>query len=79
LAKLMEISAERLATMAHGVMQAVGTSRPETVASTPEGVDVMLMFSVVPRVTDAQPPSAAASATIQTRRIPEISPKPGRS
>jgi hypothetical protein len=50
------------------VMQAVGTSRPDIVASAPAGVDVMLMFSVVPRVTDAQPPSAATSATIPTRR-----------
>jgi hypothetical protein len=29
----------------------------------------MLIFSVVPRVTDAQPPNVAASATIPKRRI----------
>jgi hypothetical protein len=69
LAKLTVMSAERLATIAQGVMQAVGTSRPVIVASAPAGVDVMLMFSVVQRVTDAQPPNAAASATTPKRRI----------
>src|SRR5882757_9672243 len=76
LAKLMEMSAERLATTAQGVTHAVGTSRPEIVASAPDGVDVMLMFSVVPRVTDAQPPNAAASATIPAKRIYQFSPVP---
>ena len=69
LAKVMEMSAERLATTAHGVMQAVGLSSPETVASAPAGVDEMLIVSVVPRVTDAQPPSVAATATIPKKRI----------
>jgi hypothetical protein len=60
--------------MAQGVTHAVGTSRPEIVASAPDGVDDMLIFSVVPRVTDAQPPNAAASAT--TPALIDL-PKPG--
>jgi hypothetical protein len=39
------------------------------VASAPDGVDEMLIFSVVPRVTDAQPPNVAANATTPKRRI----------
>src|ERR1700747_2877090 len=54
----MEMSADRLATIAQGVVHVVGTSSPDMVASAPARVDAMLMFSVVPRVTDAQPPSA---------------------
>jgi hypothetical protein len=69
LAKLTVMSALRLATMAQGVTHAVGTSRPEMVASAPDGVDEMLIFSVVPRVTDAQPPTAAANATTPKTRI----------
>lgn len=65
----MEMSAFRLTTTAQGVVQVVGTSRPLTTASTPEGVDEMLMFSVVPRVTDAQPPSMTLSATIPNERM----------
>src|ERR1700687_4071368 len=63
------MSAFRFAMIAHGVMQAVGTSRPVIVASAPDGVDEMLMFSLVPRVTDAQPPTAAASATTPRTRM----------
>lgn len=65
----MEMSALRLATTAHGVVQVVGTSSPLTTASAPEGVDEMLMFSVVPRVTDAQPPSMTLSVTIPKIRM----------
>ena len=74
-AKEIEMSADRFATIAHGVTHAVGTSSPEIVASAPDGVDAMLMFSVVPRVIDAHPPSMAASATIPQIRINKI-PKP---
>lgn len=59
----------RLTTTEHGVVQVVGTSIPLTTASTPDGVDEMLMFSVVPRVTDAQPPSMTLSATIPNERM----------
>lgn len=65
----MEMSAFRLTTTAQGVVQVVGTSNPLTMASTPEGVDEMLIFSVVPRVTDAQPPSMTLSATIPNERM----------
>ena len=61
--------------MAQGVVQVVGTSRPDIVASAPDGVDAMLMFSVVPRVTDAQPPSVAAIATIPNTRMNKRLPK----
>src|SRR6201994_1703988 len=64
-----EISALRFTTTEHGVMQVVGFSSPEMIASAPEGVDAMLRFSVVPRVTDAQPPARAHSATIPKIRI----------
>jgi len=67
--KVMEISALRLATTAHGVVQVVGTSSPLTMASAPDGVDAMLMFSVVPRVTDAQPLSMTPSVTIPRIRM----------
>lgn len=63
------MSAFRLTTTAQGVVQVVGTSIPLTTASTPEGVDEMLIFSVVPRVTDAQPPSMTLSAAIPTKRM----------
>ena len=38
-----------------GVMQAVGISSPEISAVAPAGVVAIEIFSVVPRVTDAQP------------------------
>ena len=63
------MSALRLTTTAQGVVQVVGTSIPLTIASTPDGVDEMLIFSIVPRVTDAQPPSMTLSATIPNERM----------
>lgn len=33
-------------------------------ACAPDGVDAIEIFSVVPRVTDAQPPNAAQTAAI---------------
>jgi len=43
--------------------------KPEMTASAPAGFDEMLIFSVVPRVTEAQPPAMAHSATIPIMRI----------
>jgi hypothetical protein len=63
------MSALRLTTTEQGVVQVVGTSIPLTIASTPDGVDEMLIFSVVPRVTDAQPHSMTLSATIPNDRM----------
>ncbi|WP_334420555.1 MULTISPECIES: hypothetical protein [unclassified Bradyrhizobium] len=58
-----------MATTTHGVTQAVGTSSPDTSAVAPDGVLEMEMFSVVPRVTDAQPTHGAASATANSNLI----------
>jgi hypothetical protein len=49
------ISALRFAWTTQGVTQAVGMSSPEISAVAPAGVVAMEIFSVVPRVTDAQP------------------------
>ena len=65
----MEMSALRFATTEQGVVQVVGTSSPLMTASAPEGVDEMAIFSVVPRVTDAQPPSRTLSVTIPKIRM----------
>src|SRR6478736_5220909 len=56
------MSALRLATTTHGVTQEVGTSSPDTSATAPDGVVEIEMFSVVPRVTEAQPTHGAANA-----------------
>src|ERR1700759_1705823 len=64
-----EMSALRFTTTEQGVTQVVGFSSPEMMASAPEGVDAMLRFSVVPRVTDAQPTARAHSAIIPKIRI----------
>jgi hypothetical protein len=74
---VMEILALRLATTAQGVMQVIGASSPEMMASAPEGVDETLMVSVVPRATDAQPPSTAQAAKTPKTRI-FLSPQPRR-
>ena len=68
------MSALRFTITAQGVTQAVGTSNPAMSACAPEGVDEIDKFSVVPRVTDAQPPNEAASTTIPRKRI-ELIPK----
>ena len=65
----MEISALRLATTAQGVMQVMGASRPEMIASAPDGVEATLIVSVVPRDTDAHPPSTARAAITPKTRI----------
>ena len=64
-----EISALRSATTAHGVTQVVGTSSPETIAAAPDGVDAILIVSVVPRATEAQPPRKAHAAKQAKIRI----------
>jgi hypothetical protein len=61
------MSALRLAWIAHGVTQAVGISNPAISAVAPDGVDAMEMVSVVPRVTDAQPPNADAKRRSNNR------------
>jgi hypothetical protein len=68
------MSALRLATTTHGVTQLVGASSPETSATAPEGVLEIEMFSVVPRVTDAQPTHGTISAATQNNLITEFSP-----
>ena len=68
------MSALRLATTTHGVTQVVGTLSPETSAVAPDGVLEMEMFSVVPRVTDAQPTHGAASAAANSNLIIGLSP-----
>src|SRR3569832_2478995 len=68
------MSALRLATNAQGVVQIVGASSPEMVASAPDGVDATLIVSVVPRVTDAQPPNMAHNATQPKIRMKIRSP-----
>jgi len=68
------MSALRLATNAQGVVQTVGASSPDIVASAPDGVDATLIVSVVPRVTDAQPPRMAHNATQAKIRMKIESP-----
>ncbi len=60
------MSALRLATTTQGVTQAVGLSSPDSSAVAPAGVLEMEIFSVVPRVTDAQPTHGAAIAAAST-------------
>ena len=60
------MSALRLATTTQGVTQVVGLSSPDSSAVAPAGVLEMEMFSVVPRVTEAQPTHGAAIATAST-------------
>ena len=68
------MSALRLAMTTQGVTQVVGTSSPVTSAVAPDGVLEMEMFSVVPRVTDAQPIHGAASAAASSNLIIGLSP-----
>jgi hypothetical protein len=56
------MSAFRFATTTQGVTQAVGISSPDISAVAPAGVVAIEMFSVVPRVTDAQPTHGNAIA-----------------
>jgi hypothetical protein len=52
------MSALRFAWTTQGVTQAVGMSSPDISAVAPAGVLDIEIFSVVPRVTDAQPGTA---------------------
>ena len=73
------ISALRFARTTQGVTQAVGISSPEISAVAPAGVVAIEMFSVVPRVTDAQPRHgitiAAATSSLIIGSFPHR-PKP---
>src|SRR5258705_10314319 len=70
------MSALRLATTTHGVTHSVGLSSPDTSAVAPAGVLEMEIFSVVPRVTDAQPTHGAASAAANTILMIIYTPPP---
>jgi hypothetical protein len=70
------MSALRLAWTAQGVTQAVGISNPEISAVAPAGVVAMEMFSVVPRVTDAQPKHGKAIAAAKSSLL---SPRPSKA
>jgi hypothetical protein len=70
------MSALRFARIAHGVTQAVGTSSPVISAVAPAGVLEMEMFSVVPRVTDAQPQHGTAIAAANSSLIIGLFPCP---
>ena len=72
------MSALRLATTTHGVTQAVGLSSPDSSAVAPAGVLEMEIFSVVPRVTDAQPTHGAAIAAASTSLMIIYSPLPAK-
>src|SRR3954468_18765368 len=71
------MSALRLATTTQGVTQAVGLSNPDSSAVAPAGVLEIEIFSVVPRVTDAQPAHGTAMAAANTTRIIIYAPLPG--
>jgi hypothetical protein len=71
------MSAFRFAWTAQGVTQAVGISSPDISAVAPDGDVAMEMFSVVPRVTDAQPTHGSASATAKSSLIMDCPPSPG--
>jgi hypothetical protein len=68
------MSALRFACTTHGVTQAVGISRPDISAVAPAGVVEIEMFSVVPRVTDAQPKHGKAIAADNNNLITEAPP-----
>lgn len=70
------MSALRFATTTQGVTQDVGLSSPDSSAMAP-GVLEMEMFSVVPRVTDAQPTHGSAIAAANANLIMWINPLPG--
>jgi hypothetical protein len=68
------MSAFRFAWTTQGVTQAVGISSPDISAVAPAGVVAMEIFSVVPRVTDAQPTHGTAIAAAKTSLIIRLSP-----
>lgn len=70
------ISALRFAMTTQGVTQAVGLSSPDISAVAPAGVDEIEMFSVVPRVTEAQPIHGDAIAAANSNLIIGYFPRP---
>jgi hypothetical protein len=70
------MSALRFAWTTQGVTQAVGASSPEISAVAPEGVVAIEIFSVVPRVTDAQPTHGSAIAAAKSSLIIGFPPAP---
>jgi hypothetical protein len=70
------MSALRLATTTQGVTQAVGLSSPDNSAVAPAGVDVMEIFSVVPRDIDAQPRHGNTIAAATSSLIIGLFPQP---
>jgi hypothetical protein len=63
------MSALRFATTTQGVTQAVGLSSPDNSAVAPAGVDTIEIFSVVPRLTEAQPTQGNAIAAANNSLI----------
>jgi hypothetical protein len=74
LLKVTVMSALRFACTTQGVTQAIGLSRPDISAVAPAGVLEMEMFSVVPRVTDAQPQHGKTIAATNNSLIIGLSP-----
>jgi hypothetical protein len=68
------MSALRFAWTTQGVTQAAGLSSPEISAVAPAGVVAMEIFSVVPRVTDAQPRHGNTIAAAKSSLIIDRSP-----
>jgi hypothetical protein len=60
-------------------MQVVGLSSPDISAVAPDGVDEIEMFSVVPRVTEAQPMHGDAIAAAKSNLIIGKFPCPRKS
>jgi hypothetical protein len=56
------------------VRQVVGSSSPDISAVAPAGVLEIEMFSVVPRVTDAQPTHGSANAAANSNLIMKFVP-----
>src|SRR5664279_4935505 len=73
------ISALRFATTTQGVTQAVGLSSPDNSAFAPGGVDAIEIFSVVPRLTEAQPTHGNAIAAAKISLIIGIFPIPRKT
>jgi hypothetical protein len=61
------------------VTQAIGESSPDTSAVAPDGVVEIEMFSVVPRVTDAQPRHGITITAAHSILIIEFFPQPAQT
>jgi hypothetical protein len=73
------MSALRFACTTQGVTQAVGISSPDISAVAPAGVVAMEIFSVVPRVTDAQPTHGNAINAAKSNLIIGLFPHPSQA